>query len=135
MKIYTKNKDFIPEKIRYKMELREDKRQNIIIASFLILNLIIFPTTTKDIFKAKERPVQNKEESQKTPEYSNDISIWINNVFDNSIEEVHITNNTGNIIIDNFDVVDKLSINPSIRVNDINLSNDEKYKLGVSLDE
>lgn len=135
MKTYIKNKNFISDKIRYKMELNQNKRQNVIVALFLILNLIILPTTAGDILKGKEKPLQNKEGIKKTADYSEDINIWINNIFNNNIEEAHIANKNGDIIINNFDGVDKLSLSPSIRINNINLSNNEKYKLGVSLNE
>ncbi len=135
MKTYIKNKNFIPEKIRCNMELNQNKRQNIIIVLFLILNLTMLHTTVEDIFKVKEKPLPNKAMIKKTPEYSEDINIWINNIFNNNIEEAHITNNNGDIIINNFDGVDKLNLNSSIRINDINLNNNEKYKLGVSLNE
>lgn len=135
MKTYTKNKKFISEKIRSKMELNKNKRQNVMIALFLILNFIILPTTVEDVLKVKERPLSNKEAVKKTPEYSDDVKTWINNIFDDSIEEAYVANNNGEIIINNFDGVDKLSLIPSIRINDINLNNDKKYKLGVSLNE
>lgn len=135
MKAYIKNKNFIPEKIRCNMELNQNRKQNIIMVLFLILNLIMIPTTVKDILKVKEKPLPKKSVIKQTPEYSENVKMWIDNIFNNNIEEAHIVNNNGDIIINNFDGFDKLNLNPSIRINDINLNNNEKYKLGVSLNE
>ncbi|MDR3596789.1 MAG: hypothetical protein P4L60_18740 [Clostridium sp.] len=135
MRRYMKNKNFIPEKIRCKMELKQSKRKKEILIFFLVIDLILLPTTLGNIAAVKEKPSSNKQDIKKKSVYSDDINIWINNIFDDNIEEAHIANNSGDIIISNFDKVSKLSLNPSIRINDINLSNNEKYKLGVSLNE
>lgn len=135
MRTYMKNKNFIPEKIRYKIELNQSKRETGVLLFFIIINLCIFPTAVRSIESAKEKPVLKKEDTRKKSGYLSDINIWINNIFDDSIEEVHIVNNNGDMIISDFNKVGKLSLNPSIRINDINLSNNEKYKLGVSLNE
>ncbi|WP_309450190.1 hypothetical protein [Clostridium sp.] len=117
------------------MELKQSKRKKEILIFFLVIDLILLPTTLGNIAAVKEKPSSNKQDIKKKSVYSDDINIWINNIFDDNIEEAHIANNSGDIIISNFDKVSKLSLNPSIRINDINLSNNEKYKLGVSLNE
>lgn len=52
-----------------------------------------------------------------------------------NIEEAHITNNGGDIIVNNLSDIDELGSKGFIEIHDINLNDNEKYKLGVSLYE
>ncbi|WP_017810632.1 hypothetical protein [Clostridium saccharoperbutylacetonicum] len=72
---------------------------------------------------------------EKIPVYFKDINIWLNNIFDDRIEEIHVTNGKGEIVVKNFDKINELSINPLIKIVDINSVSEDKYKLGVHLNE
>ncbi|WP_169896782.1 hypothetical protein, partial [Clostridium chromiireducens] len=78
--------------------------------------------------------VETKNIKQKITSIDN-INTWIECVIESDIKEAYITMNEGEILVDNFDEINKLSSNKLIRINDINLNSDNRYKLGVSLDE
>lgn len=138
MKKYMKNKDFIPEKFYNKKQISKNKKEKGILLLFLILNLFLLPTTIKSIEKTKKDAVINKtnieEKSLSDGEFDN-IKIWIDNVISDNVEEAYINKNKGEIIISSLENIDKLSGNKSIIISDVNLNNDGKYKLGVSLYE
>ncbi|WP_026886469.1 hypothetical protein [Clostridium beijerinckii] len=136
MKIYTKNKNFVPEKFFNKAELNTIRKENAVILLFLIINLIAFPFVVHNISEAKEdhkvsRSINVDEDKIKFE----DINIWVKNLMKDNIEEAHITNNSGDIIVNNLSSIDELSSNDFIEIHDINLNDNEKYKLGVSLYE
>lgn len=134
MKEYIKNKDFIPEKFYNKMELDKNKRENEIIILFLIINLILFPMTIRN-----NKQLQNKDKEitkyaivKEDDQSLNKITKFINNIFEDGIEEARISNEKGEIIVNNFEEVSKLSDNNNIKIDNINLNGSQKYELGVS---
>lgn len=133
-----KNKDFIPEKFYDKKQTIENKKEKGILLLFLILNLFLLPTTFKNIEQAKKDAVINKTTTEEkglgNVEYDN-IKIWIENIINDNVEEAYINKNKGEIIISSLENIDILSGNKSITISDVNLDNDRKYKLGVSLYE
>ena len=138
MKEYMKNKDFIPEKFYNKIELNKNKTENRVFTLFLIINLLLIPITTKSISEAKEKPIANKSsiyDSKQNKINFNDINIWIENIIKDEIEEAYITNNNGEVLMEDLNKIDELSSNSSIDINDVNLNSSGKYKLGVSLNE
>lgn len=138
MKKYMKNKGFIPEKFYNKMELNKNKTKNKVVIIFLIINLILIPITTKSLEEVKEKPVINKGDiydSELKKINSKDISIWIETIIKDEIEEAYITNNNGNVVVADLEKIDELSSNGLIKIDDINLNSSGKYKLGVSLNE
>lgn len=98
----------------------------------------MLPTTTKNIYKTKKVDVSNKvsieDKKFKSDEIDN-INIWIENVLNDNVEEVYINKDKGEIVIDSLEGIDKLINNKLITIRDVNLKNDGKYKLGVSLNE
>ncbi|MBN7572666.1 MULTISPECIES: hypothetical protein [Clostridium] len=136
MKIYTKNKDFIPERFFNKVEMNTIRKENKVIISFLIINLIAFPFVVQNISETKESSKLNRNSNLEEGKIKfEDISIWVKNLTKDNIEEAHITNNGGDIIVNNLSDIDELSSNGFIEIHDINLNDNEKYKLGVSLYE
>ncbi len=136
MKKYMKNKNFIPEKFYYRMELKERKNERRIIVLFLLINLSLFSTTFKDIKKVyeKQQPITNTDIEQKNVNFNN-VNTWIRNIFKDDIEEAYITNNNGEIVVESVNKINNLNLEDSINITDVSLNNDKKYKLGVSLNE
>lgn len=137
MKKYMKNKDFIPEKFYDKIELTKSKNENKIFTFFLIINLLLVQTTAKSIQEINEQNIVGKYDvSIEQNKYnSNDINLWIENIMRDDIEEAYITNNNGEVVVDNLDKVDELSSSTSIEISDVNLNTDDKYRVRVSLNE
>ncbi|ALB47108.1 MULTISPECIES: hypothetical protein [Clostridium] len=136
MKIYTKNKDFIPERFFNKAEMNTIRKENKVIILFLIINLIAFPFVVQNISETKESSKLNRNSNLEEGKIKfEDISIWVKNLMKDNIEEAHITNNGGDIIVNNLSDIDELSSNGFIEIHDMNLNDNEKYKLGVSLYE
>ncbi|NMF04034.1 hypothetical protein ACUH7Y_08375 [Clostridium beijerinckii] len=136
MKIYMKNKDFIPERFFNRVEMNTMRKENKVVILFLIINLIAFPFVVKNISETKESSKLNRNSNLEESKIKfEDISIWVKNLMKDNIEEAHITNNGGDIIVNNLSDIDELSSNGFIEIHDINLNDNEKYKLGVSLDE
>lgn len=136
MKKYMKNKNFIPEKFYYRMELKERKNERRIIILFLLINLSLFSTTFKNIKKVyeKRQPVTNTDIEQKNVNFNN-VNTWIRNTFKDDIEEAYITNNNGEIVVESVNKINNLDLEDSINVTNVSLNNNKKYKLGVSLNE
>ncbi len=136
MKKYMKNKNFIPEKFYYRMELKERKNERRIMVLFLLINLSLFSTTFKDIKKVyeKQQPITNTDIEQKNVNFNN-VNTWIRNIFKDDIEEAYITNNNGEIEVESVNKINNLNLEDSINITDVSLNNDKKYKLGVSLNE
>lgn len=137
MKKYMKNKDFIPEKFYNKVDLNKSKNENRIFTFFLVINLILVQTTAKSIHQINEQNLRGKYEvSNEQSKYNiNDINLWIENIMKDDIEEAHINNNNGEIVVDGLDKVEELGASTSIEITEVNLNTDEKYRLGVSLNE
>ncbi|BCZ46893.1 hypothetical protein psyc5s11_29600 [Clostridium gelidum] len=138
MKKYMKNKDFIPEKFYDKIEVNKNKTENRIFTLFLIINLLLIPFTTKSMSEIKEKPIDNKSaiyDSRPNKINSNDIKIWIENMLKDEVEEAYIANNNGEVVVNDIDKIDELSLNSLIKISDVNLNSNGKYKLGVSLNE
>lgn len=103
---------------------------------FLIINLIAFPFVVKNISETKESSKLNRNSNLEEGKIKfEDISIWVKNLMKDNIEEAHITNNGGDIIVNNLSDIDELGSKGFIEIHDINLNDNEKYKLGVSLYE
>ncbi len=112
MKIYTKNKDFIPERFFNKVEMNTIRKENKVIISFLIINLIAFPFVVQNISETKESSKLNRNSNLEEGKIKfEDISIWVKNLTKDNIEEAHITNNGGDIIVNNLSDIDELSSN------------------------
>ncbi|MVX64849.1 hypothetical protein GKZ28_14220 [Clostridium chromiireducens] len=138
MKKYLKNKDFIPEDFYKVNELSINRNERNMIAILTIINLCFFPFTSESMMNIHKKDnaniVETKNIKQKITSIDN-INTWIECVIESDIKEAYITMNEGEILVDNFDEINKLSSNKLIRINDINLNSDNRYKLGVSLDE
>ena len=138
MKRYMKNKDFIPEKFYNKIELNKSKRENKLFTLLLIINLLIIPITVKSIEGVKEKSIENKSyiyDSKQSEIKLNDINIWIESINRNNIEKAYITKNSGEVIVKDLEDIDDMSLNSSIKINDINLNENGEYKVGISLNE
>lgn len=135
MKKYMKNKNFIPEKFYYKNELNNSKMENRIMILFLLMNLLLLPTTYKEMNKANEKPHIINNNIKQNQYYLENIIMWVDNIFNDNIERAYITNNDGEILVDNLDRIDKLNLSNSLKIKDISKNDDEKYKLGLSLNE
>lgn len=121
MKIYTKNKDFIPERFFNKAEMNTIRKENKVIILFLIINLIAFPFVVQNISETKESSKLNRNSNLEEGKIKfEDISIWVKNLMKDNIEEAHITNNGGDIIVNNLSDIDELSSNGFIEIHDMN---------------
>ncbi|WP_017810633.1 hypothetical protein [Clostridium saccharoperbutylacetonicum] len=58
MKQYMKNKNFIPEKVYKEIQLSQSKREIGILVMFLIINLLMLPTTASRISVNRENEEQ-----------------------------------------------------------------------------
>ena len=138
MKKYMKNKDFIPEKVYDRVELNKNRTENKVFTLLLIINLILIPITTKNIGEVKEKYKENKSNiynSEENKINSDDINKWIESIIKDEIEEAYITNKNGEVLVNNLEKIDKISSDSSIDIRDINLNDNGKYKLGISLNE
>lgn len=135
---YMKNKGFIPEKFYNKIELNRCKKENQIVMLFLIINLILIPFTAMKIGELKKSLATNRIDISSNGQNkikSEDINVWIDNMIKDDIVEACITNNNGEITVDNLGKVEELNSTSSIEVRDVKLNSDGKYNIGVSLDE
>ncbi|EKQ58199.1 MULTISPECIES: hypothetical protein [unclassified Clostridium] len=138
MKKYIKNKDFIPERFYRIKQLNINKSEKRIISLFIILNLLLLPFTARIMLGSKEKTIKNLDNIVHSKHDSldiNDIDLWIENIFNDDIKEACITNNNGELVVSDFNKVNELARNNRIKINDINLNENNKYKLGVSLNE
>jgi len=138
MKKYMKNKGFITEKFYNRIELNKNKTENKVFTLLLLLNLILIPITTKSIGEVKEKYRENKSNidySEENKINSNDINKWIKSIIKDEIEEAYITNENGEVIVNNLERIDDISSDTSINISDINIDGSGKYKLGVRLNE
>jgi hypothetical protein len=138
MKKYMKSKDFIPEKFYKKKQINKYKKEKGLLVLFIIINLLLLPTTTKNIYETKKVNVSNKvniEDNKFKSDGINNVNVWIENILNDNVEEVYINKDKGEIVISNLEGIDRLINNKLITISDVNLKNDGKYKLGVSLNE
>jgi hypothetical protein len=138
MKKYIKSKDFITEKFYIRKQINKYKKEKGLLVLFIIINLLMLPTTTKNIYKTKKVDVSNKvsiEDKKFKSDEINNVNIWIKSVLNDNVEEVYINKDKGEIVIDSLEGIDRLTSNKRITIRDVNLKNDGKYKLGVSLNE
>ncbi|HEX9027405.1 MAG TPA: hypothetical protein VF839_13190 [Clostridium sp.] len=138
MKKYMKNKGFITEKFYNRIELNKNRTENKVFTLLLLLNLILIPITTKSIGEVKEKYRENKSNidySEENKINSNDINKWIKSIIKDEIEEAYITNENGEVIVNNLERIDDISSDTSINISDINIDGSGKYKLGVRLNE
>jgi len=138
MKKYMKNKGFITEKFYNRIELNKNKIENKVFTVLLLINLILIPITTKSIGEVKEKYRENKsniDHSEENKINSNDINKWIKSIIKDEIEEAYITNENGEVIVNNLERIDDISSDTSINISDINIDGSGKYKLGVRLNE
>lgn len=133
-----KSKDFIPEKFYIKKQISKYKKEKGLLLLFIIINLFLLPTTTKNIYETKKVDLSNKvniEDNKFKSDEIGDVNIWIENILNDNVEEVYINKNKGEIVINSLEGIDRLISNKLITISDVNLKNDGKYKLGVSLNE
>lgn len=133
-----KSKDFIPEKFYIKKQISKYKKEKGLLLLFIIINLFLLPTTTKNIYKTKKVDLSNKvniEDNKFKNDEIGNVNIWIENILNDNVEEVYINKNKGEIVISSLEGIDRLISNKLITISDVNLKNDGKYKLGVSLNE
>lgn len=138
MKKYIKNKDFIPERFYDLKELNNKKSEKRIFCILMITNLLFLPITADYILKIKEKPVENVESINKVKENKiniNDINIWIEIISKDNIEEAHVKGGNGELMVKEVDTINELSSNNLMRINDIDLNNNDRYKIGVSLND
>lgn len=132
MKPYMRNRDFIPEKFYNKMQLNTNKKESTIIILFIIINLLLSPITVKNMSRIKESPTINKNNYNNKFNLDN-VNIWVRDIMTDDIEEIHITNDSGEILISDLNKIDRITSKKLIKVCDISLAENKKYKLGVSL--
>lgn len=138
MKKYMRNKEFIPEEFYKEKEIKTNRSEKNIIALFIIINLCFIPFTSESVLNIEDKTRENIVDTENIkPSVISmyDISTWVECVTKSEIEEAYISVNEGEILVDNFDEINKLNSNKQIKIDDINLNSDNKYKLGVSLNE
>jgi ABC-type cobalt transport system substrate-binding protein len=133
-----KNKDFIPEKFYDKKEANKNKNEKTLLIMILILNLILVPITTNSIRENKKTYLTSNDgiNNDKIKKIDpNSIKILIESVIKDDIEEVYLTKNNGNLIVNNLERIEELSSNKFINIRGLNLNDDGKYNLVVGLNE
>lgn len=138
MKKYIKNKGFISEKFYKKVEMNSSKKIKNIIICFLIINISLIPNTIENIIKAKEKEqLSNIRTIESVPSKINinNISLWIDYLFNENILQADITNGNGMILISNIEEINNITLWKFTKIIKVNNNENGKYKLEVRSNE
>lgn len=138
MRMYKKYKNFIPDSFYIKISEQKNKKQNILINLFVIFNLIFIPINFKNISILAEKNVKIDEHESYSGKRSfnlNTIICAIDELFLDDFEDVYINNHAGEIIINNLKIAENINKSKLVEMNEASLIEDEKYKIGVSINE
>ena len=143
MKRYMKNKNFISEIFYNKVCEKNEKKENKIIALFLILNLCLLPISIEKTNLLSEQnhtkfegEALNLEEYERLEsDYNSEqciegIKLWLENVQDENIIDADINNGTGEISVANLEALNKINLYKKIKIKSIRAQG-EAYKLEV----
>ncbi|MGM9934405.1 hypothetical protein [uncultured Clostridium sp.] len=138
MKFYKKYKDFIPNSFYLRLEKKKRKNENIIISMFLVINLLLLPVNLKSLNILNKKEVKYNDDVSYSDKGSFEIEV-ISYVLDklliDEFEEVYINNNCGEILISSLNNTDRIEEDNIFEVNEVSLVGDDKYKIGVSINE
>ena len=138
MKFYKKYKDFIPNSFYLRLEKKKRKNENIIISMFLVINLLLLPVNLKSLNILNKKEVKYNDDVSYSDKGSFEIEV-ISYVLDKLLidesEEVYINNNCGEILISSLNNTDRIEEDNIFEVNEVSLVGDDKYKIGVSINE
>ena len=107
-------------------------------AIFLILNLVITPINIKNFSALAKKNVKlpdSKSYIDKESFQLETISSAVNELFNEDFEEVYIENGYGEIVVDGLESAEKLKDNDTLNINEAYLVDNQKYKIGVNLNE
>lgn len=138
MRIYKKYKNFIPDSFYIKVSEQKNKKQNILINLFVIFNLIFIPINLKNLSILAEKNVKIDEHESYSGKGSfnlNTIISAIDELFLDDFEDVYIKNHAGEIIINNLKIAENINKSKLVEMNEASLIENEKYKIGVSINE
>lgn len=138
MKIYKKFKNFIPDSFYIKYLGHKNKHQNILISIFLIFNLILLPCNLKKINDVNKKEVKfNDYESYSDKGRFKIVTVMnaVDELFDDEFEEVYVNNNCGEALIQNLNILNSISESGVLDVNRVDFVGNEKYKIGVNINE
>ena len=138
MKFYKKYKDFIPNSFYLRLEKKKRKNENIIISMFLVINLLLLPVNLKSLNILNKKEVKYNDDVSYSDKGSFEIEV-ISYVLDklliDEFEEVYINNNCGEILISSLNNTDRIEEDNIFEGNEVSLVGDDKYKIGVSINE
>ena len=138
MKFYKKYKDFIPNSFYLRLEKKKRKNENIIISMFLVINLLLLPVNLKSLNILNKKEVKYNDDVSYSDKGSFEIEV-ISYVLDklliDEFEEVYINNNCGEILISSLNNTDRIEEDNIFEVNEVSLVGDDKYKIGLSINE
>lgn len=138
MKFYKKYKDFIPNSFYLRLEKKKRKNENIIISMFLVINLLLLPVNLKSLNILNKKEVKYNDDVSYSDKGSFEIEV-ISYILDklliDEFEEVYINNNCGEILISSLNNTDRIEEDNIFEVNEVSLVGDDKYKIGVSINE
>ena len=138
MKFYKKYKDFIPNSFYLRLEKKKRKNENIIISMFLVINILLLPVNLKSLNILNKKEVKYNDDVSYSDKGSFEIEV-ISYVLDklliDEFEEVYINNNCGEILISSLNNTDRIEEDNIFEVNEVSLVGDDKYKIGVSINE
>ncbi|MGN0143928.1 MAG: hypothetical protein ACI398_03025 [Clostridium sp.] len=138
MKKYKKYKDFIPYNFYLKSKYNKKKYEKKLMTAALIFNLIIVPINIKNINKLTKKDMKLQAGESYTDKEGfqlETIRSVVNELFNDSFEGVSIENGNGEILVDTLDDIDKLQDNTVIIVKEAHLDEENRYKIGVSVNE
>lgn len=138
MKIYKRFKNFIPDSFCIRKNKQNDKYKNFLISIFLIVNLILLPVNLKKLNIETKKDVKSIEMQSYSDRGSFNL-ITIKNIvselFEDEFEEVYINNDCGEILIDNLNDLDMISVSGMLNISEAAVVEDGKYKVGVNVNE
>ena len=138
MKRYRKYKDFIPYNFYLRSKERQKKYEKRLMTLALILNLLIIPINIKNLNKLSKEDVKLQESEtyiDKEGFQLETIILAANELFSDEFEEVCIDNGNGEIVVDTLDNTGKLNNSDIINIREAHLSENNKYKIGVNINE
>lgn len=135
MKRYIRNKGFIPEKFIDKVKNRNLKHEKKVLFILLCFNLIYLPFNIQLLNESRNKQV----EKVNVESYSNKKGFDLAKVYSmaeillkHNIKECNVSNDGGNVVVEGMADVNEISKNEIIKVEEVELRNDDNFELKVS---
>lgn len=137
---YTKNKNFISEKFYNRIEQKQIKKYNRLLILFLSINIFLTPISLKYLKEVnlKNEPIDNKISMLSGTENKiniQEVKTWVEKTMIEYVDEAYITKNKGEIKVSTLDEIHNITLDNKIKIYNLELNSDDKYTLGVNLNE